>query len=92
MKEYATFAFQRILKFILTQILLRVKGFRGVSVFIKKTPARTKVRPEGSRLGSYHYLIEAECASGITSQQIDSIAGIPEVRFLGCFDSREKQN
>ena len=49
-------------------------------------------RPEGSRLGSYHYLIEAECASGITSQQIDSISRIPEVRFLGCFDSREKQN
>ena len=49
-------------------------------------------RPEGSRLGSYHYIIEVENGEGVTAQQIDLVDTIPEVRFLGCFDAVEKQN
>lgn len=49
-------------------------------------------RPEGSRLGSYYYIIEVEAEPGITAQQIETVRAIPEIRFLGCFDAVEKQN
>lgn len=48
-------------------------------------------RPEGSRLGAYHYIIEVENRNGITEQQLKKIETIPEVRCLGCFDAAEKQ-
>ena len=47
-------------------------------------------RPEGSRLGAYHYLVEAKNDNGITKQQLETVRGIPEVRFLGCFQSMSK--
>ena len=49
-------------------------------------------RPEGSKLGSYHYIIEVEKEDGITEQELEAIEKIPEVRCLGCFDVMEKQN
>lgn len=49
-------------------------------------------RPEGSRLGAYHYLIEVENSGGITAEQIEKIKAVPEVRFLGSFTVSEKQN
>ena len=48
-------------------------------------------RPEGSRLGAYHYIVEVENGNGITDKQIEIIKAIPEVRFLGCFKTMEKQ-
>ncbi|MBR3356563.1 MAG: hypothetical protein IKG46_01860 [Solobacterium sp.] len=48
-------------------------------------------RPEGSYLGSYHYVIEAENPGGITEKQIDTIRKISEVRYLGSFFTVEKQ-
>ncbi len=47
-------------------------------------------RPEGSRLGSYRYLIEVEKPDGIGAELLDRIAAIPEVRCLGRFDVSEK--
>lgn len=47
-------------------------------------------RPEGSKLGAYYYLIEAEREEGITKKQLEKIAALPEVRFLGSFDVMEK--
>ncbi len=47
-------------------------------------------RPEGSALGAYYYLIEAESEEGITDRQLEKITAFPEVRFLGSFDVREK--
>jgi prephenate dehydratase/chorismate mutase/prephenate dehydratase len=49
-------------------------------------------RPEGSRLGSYHYIIEVENTAGIRQEQIQTIKEIPEVRYLGSFDFFEKKN
>ena len=49
-------------------------------------------RPEGSRLGSYHYIIEVENSGGITAEQIEKIKAVPEVRCLGSFAVSEKQN
>ncbi|MBR4161876.1 MAG: hypothetical protein IKR11_00045 [Solobacterium sp.] len=49
-------------------------------------------RPEGSKLGSYHYIIEAENQSGITGKQLEAIEKMDEVRCLGVFDVMEKQN
>ena len=49
-------------------------------------------RPEGSRLGSYYYIIEVENENGIAEQELETIEKIPEVRCLGCFDVIEKQN
>ena len=46
-------------------------------------------RPEGSYLGSYHYLIEAEDPEGITQDQIDACQ-MDDVRFAGCFGTVEK--
>ena len=48
-------------------------------------------RPEGSYLGSYHYVIEVENNSGITEKQIETIKKIHEVRYLGSFITAEKQ-
>lgn len=48
-------------------------------------------RPEGSQLGSYHYIIEVENSAGITAEQIEHVKAIPEIRYLGSFDAQEKQ-
>ncbi|MCR4646815.1 MAG: hypothetical protein K5695_15640 [Oscillospiraceae bacterium] len=42
-------------------------------------------RPEGSTLGSYYYIIEAENESGITGAQIAAATAHPEIRYLGSF-------
>lgn len=49
-------------------------------------------RPEGSRLGTYRYIVEVENAKGVTKRQADVISAIPGVRFLGCFETTEKPN
>ncbi len=48
-------------------------------------------RPEGSRLGSYHYVVEVENPSGVTDGQIEAcpLAG---VRLAGRFDAMEKRS
>ena len=48
-------------------------------------------RPEGSMLGSYHYVIETENESGITEAQINAACEMQGVRFAGCFDVIEKK-
>ena len=48
-------------------------------------------RPEGSALGSYHYLIEVGNETGITGDQINALRGLDGVRFVGCFDAVEKK-
>ncbi len=47
-------------------------------------------RPEGSMLGSYHYVIEAENTAGVTAAQIDTACKMEGVRFAGCFNAIEK--
>lgn len=47
-------------------------------------------RPEGSRLGSYYYVIEVESEGGIRQEQLDKISEIEEVRLAGKFRSVEK--
>lgn len=47
-------------------------------------------RPEGSYLGRYYYVIEAEDETGISDMQIESLNEIEELRFAGRFDSAEK--
>lgn len=49
-------------------------------------------RPEGSELGKYHYVIEAENEdeSGVTDTQLDAVCRMNGVRFAGCFDSTRK--
>ena len=47
-------------------------------------------RPEGSRLGRYHYVIEAEDAQGITDAQVGTISALEGVRFAGRFNAAEK--
>ena len=47
-------------------------------------------RPEGSRLGSYHYVIEVMNEGGITEAQLDAARALEGVRFVGCFDAVEK--
>ena len=42
-------------------------------------------RPEGSGLGTYHYIVEVENSKGITDRQIKVINSIPEIRVLGWF-------
>ena len=49
-------------------------------------------RPEGSQLGTYHYLIEVENWNEISDEQAEKIKAIPEIRFLGSFDTTEKKN
>ena len=48
-------------------------------------------RPEGSALGTYHYVIEVENTQGVTQAQLDAVRGLDDVRFGGCFDPVEKQ-
>ena len=47
-------------------------------------------RPEGSFLGSYHYVIEVEDPAGITDAQIETIAAWDGVRFAGRFQTIQK--
>ena len=47
-------------------------------------------RPEGSALGSYRFVIEAEDPSGVTQAQIDAMSAVEGVRFLGRFPVLEK--
>ena len=47
-------------------------------------------RPEGSRLGSYYYVIETEAPAGITDEQIAAVCGLGPVRFAGRFNAVEK--
>ena len=47
-------------------------------------------RPEGSRLGSYHYEIEVEDEAGITDEQIDQVCEQDGVRFAGSYRASEK--
>jgi len=47
-------------------------------------------RPDGSALGSYRYIIEAECANGVTQKQLDAVCKHAEVRFLGSYNAVEK--
>ncbi len=49
-------------------------------------------RPEGSALGSYHYVIEVENQAGITQAQLDAVRAMDQVRFAGCFDAMEKDS
>ncbi|MBQ6400162.1 MAG: hypothetical protein IJI21_08605 [Clostridia bacterium] len=42
-------------------------------------------RPEGSRLGSYHYVIEVTNPEGMTPEQIALLRGLESARFAGCF-------
>jgi len=49
-------------------------------------------RPEGSRLGAYHYIVEVEEEDGITEERLREITSIPEVRCLGSFHAVEKGN
>ena len=46
-------------------------------------------RPEGSRLGRYHYVIEAEDTEGITDAQVRTISALEGVRFAGRFNAAE---
>lgn len=47
-------------------------------------------RPEGSALGRYNYLIEAEYAPGVTDEQVDAVCAMESVRLVGCFGAVEK--
>ena len=42
-------------------------------------------RPEGSKLGSYHYVIETEDPSGVSQAQIDAALAFDGVRYVGRF-------
>ena len=48
-------------------------------------------RPDGTKLGSYNYVIEVE-ADKITDDMLEKITKLNGVRFGGCFDLKEKQN
>lgn len=48
-------------------------------------------RPEGSALGSYHYVIEVGSEAGIIEAQIDAVLTMDGVRFAGCFNAVEKK-
>ncbi len=43
-------------------------------------------RPEGSKLGKYNYIIEAEAPGGITDKQIEKVCGNSNIRFCGSFN------
>jgi len=47
-------------------------------------------RPEGSRLGRYHYVIEVINDSGVSWDQVLTALSSDEIRFAGCFDSVEE--
>ena len=48
-------------------------------------------RPEGSALGSYHYLIEVETEADAAEAQIEVACAMDGVRFAGCFNAVEKE-
>ena len=48
-------------------------------------------RPEGSRLGRYHYVVEVEDPAGVTDGQIEACT-LAGVRFAGRFDAVEKHS
>ena len=54
-------------------------------------PVALHDRPEGSRLGDYHYVIEVGNDEGVTAEQLDAVRGVEGVRFAGCFDAIEKR-
>lgn len=62
-------------------VALREAGFEIVSLHD---------RPEGSCLGMYHYVIEAEDEAGITDAQVASVSALEGVRFAGRFNAAEK--
>ena len=62
-------------------VALREAGFEIVSLHD---------RPEGSRLGRYHYVIEVENEAGITDAQVESVSALEGVRFAGRFNVAEK--
>ena len=43
-------------------------------------------RPEGSRLGMYHYVIEVEDKTGVTDAQMDAVCALEGLRCAGRFD------
>ena len=47
-------------------------------------------RPEGSRLGRYHYVIEVENQAGVSDDQIEAVCAGAGVRFAGRFAAIEK--
>lgn len=47
-------------------------------------------RPEGSALGSYHFVIEVENKGGVTREQLDAGRAMEGVRLAGCFNPVEK--
>jgi len=47
-------------------------------------------RPEGSRLGKYHYVIEVEQEGGISADLPELVRELEGVRFAGCFNAVEK--
>ncbi len=49
-------------------------------------------RPEGSALGSYHYVIEVGNEGGISRPQIEALRSMDQVRFVGCFNAIEKDS
>ena len=48
-------------------------------------------RPDGTKLGSYNYLLETE-AENISNDMVEKITAHSGVRFAGCFDMSEKTN
>ena len=48
-------------------------------------------RPEGSALGSYHFLIEVETEADAAEAQIEVACAMDGVRFAGCFNAVEKE-
>ena len=52
-------------------------------------PVSLHDRPEGSRLGSYRYIIEVENGKGISESFISQMTEMPEVCFLGSFHVKE---
>lgn len=47
-------------------------------------------RPEGSQLGSYHYVIEVENTAGISDGQIQAVTALEDIRFVGRFNAIQK--
>ena len=63
-------------------VSLRDAGFEIVSLHD---------RPEGSRLGRYHFVIEVKDEAGITDAQIGAASVLEDVRFAGRFNVKEKK-
>ena len=47
-------------------------------------------RPEGSRLGRYHYVIEVEAEAGVSDDQIERLSALDGMRFAGRFNAVRK--